>query len=408
MKKITLDTKIISAAPIGTPIDRHFTDTVMKKLDDFQPATDKISQGNPVLRFFVQLRRMPKFAVMILSIAALTLLGGTVYAVYKILWEQPNVTITTPSANQFGRSQVVAQLERCGEQANQVVFEAKIGNTLDRDEISKILQARCEMEVIRTVIGESNGQIGADEVPAIGTSRSSAVMLYPAAGKVVKIDDVRLSLAGDHHAPSEALILNEQTQFVVDGALASRNQIRQGDTVLFVKSITTSDTTKQNDNGQYVTEGVPTSSEILYVIKPSLPFEYYNASKQSLIAQRQACIGNPEDSCIQTQQVDLYTRSVNRNKNERRSIQGVITKHNGSQLTLQSSSGRIFTITTPLDIVDDFNAHKSSLYNNIKISEGDLLQVNYYSDITTLTTKNIESIQLGLDVALKGDEIKKY
>lgn len=401
------DTQLIASAPLDTAVDHNFTDLVMQGISRSQLVVSDLSTKPLGTPLFAQLRHIPKFAAIVIAAASLIALGGTAYAVYKVFWENPQVTTTNQVTNQFGRSQVVAQFENCGDQVSQAVFEVKIGNALDETEIGKILQARCELDTIRSAVGETAGQADAGKVPRVGVSKSSMVMLYPAAGQVSEISGTSLLIVGDQHAPSDPLVLNNKTQFIIDGALASRSQIVKGDTVLFVQNITTNDTTKQNDNGQYVTEGIPSSREVLYVIKPSLPYEYYNVGKQSLIAQRQACTGNPNDSCIQTQWVDIYTSSAVRS-GERRTVQGVITRHDGNTLTMQSSSGRIFTIATPSNIIDNFNTNKSSLYNNVNISEGDLLQASYYSDGASLTARNIESIQFGLDVALKSRSVDKY
>ncbi len=93
-------------------------------------------------------------------------------------------------------------------------------------------------------------------------------------------------------------------------------------------------------------------------------------------------------------------------------IQGTITELNGNTVKIQSSSGRIFILTTPYDIVADFNQNKSANYNGTRVAIGDMLQVRYIVDKDnsglSLDESQIISIQLALSIIQKGDPIQKY
>lgn len=415
MKKTSFEAQLIAAAPSNNAVDRHFTDKVMQKIHLMQMAAESVDSTDASRQpLFAKLRHLPRFAIVVLAIALLTLLGGSAYALYKTLWEQPNVTTGMPTTNQLGRKQFTASLEHCGDQNLEATFEVKAGNTLDPAEISKILQARCELEVIRNWSGENNPQPGASQKPTAGISQSSMVMVYPTAGKVASINGTSLSLTGDQHLPTEPLPLNKETQYVVGNSPATQDQIHTGDSVLFVENIALKQTTTETKPGQYNTTGIPTAHTITYVIKLDLPFEYYNSAKQNQVAERQACSGNPQDSCVQTQLVDLYSPSgmTKPGSGTAHIVQGIITELNGKTMKMQSSSGRVFTLTTPSDIVTDFNQHKSSLYDNTKVAVGDLLQVSYLANKNSsdleLDSSRIISIQLALSVVQKNDSVQKY
>lgn len=412
MKKVSFDTQLIASAPTNSTHDKSFTDRVMSKLKSLPAGVDFIPNKNTVMQsFFSRLSYLPKFVVVLLAVAALTLLSGTAYAAYKVLWEQPQVTTHIPTSNEFGRTQIVAKFENCIDQSNEATFEIKSGSKLDSTEVGEILQARCELMAIQNWSGENAVQPGSDRVPEEGVSQSSMVMVYPSASKVVSISNTELSLTGDEYAPEGSLDLNESTQFIANNTVTTRDQIRAGDTVLFVQNIVTNDLTARNENNEYVTSGMPTSREITYVIKVNLPFEYYNASKQNQIAQRQDCLGNTQDSCVQAQLIDLYSSSPSGHNTQKRTIQGIITEHKGNTITIQASSGRTFTINTPYDIVSKFNQNTAA-NNGLSIGQGDLIQASYIvkkdDKPLTLNDSNILSVQLGLNIIRKNDSVEKY
>ena len=97
---------------------------------------------------------------------------------------------------------------------------------------------------------------------------------------------------------------------------------------------------------------------------------------------------------------------------EFREIQGIITEYNGKTIKIQSSSGRVFTLTTPRDVIATFNQNRSTQYNNIKVEKGDLLIVQYAIDkgYTSLELGPVQlrSINLALNMIQKGDPVQKY
>lgn len=222
---------------------------------------------------------------------------------------------------------------------------------------------------------------------------------------------IRQVLNGDKHVPTKPLVLTKETRYIADNKLATRDQIHTGDSVLFVENILTKQVTTKDAAGHYNTAGVPAAHNITYVIKLDLPFEYYNSGKQSQVAQRKNCVGNSQDSCVQTQLIDLYQSSgVRSSAGNVRTIQGIITKLDGTTIQMRTSSGRTFSLTTPSNIVADFNQTKSADYNNTKVTVGDLLEARYTApkNDLALNPSQLISIQLVLNMPNKNAPIQKY
>lgn len=416
MKKIPFDTQLITAAPADSASDHDFTDKVMQNINTTNKATTHSPRykASPRGSFIARLSYMPKFAIFVLAVASLTLFGGTTYALYKILWTQPTITTQTPTTNQFGRTQVAVSVENCANQKTETAFEIKSGSTLNPGEISKILQARCELEVIRDWVGENIPHDNAGRMPTEGTSQLSTTMVYPVASKVESISDTKLVLTGNQDMAAKTLTLSNDTQYIANNSLTMQDAIQPGDSVIYVQDIITEQVTKKDSAGHYNATGTPISRTITYVIKADLPFEYYNPSKQNQISQRKECVGNAQDSCIQTQLVDLYSPSAAdvKSAGEAQLIQGLLIGHTGNTIKIKSSSGRIFTLSTSSDVIEEFNNTKSANYNELKVGVGDLLQVNYITsnDEAELTLDNaqIVSIQLALSMINKLDSVQKY
>lgn len=423
--KNDLSLLLIAARPDMYDSRIEFTDKVMSAIQSTEILSTRMRKMNVNKKetFIMKLRHLPTFVVIAIALGAVLLLGGTTYAIYKTLWKEPTVTVQKPITNQFGRTQVIASLENCGDQSAAATFEIKSGSTLDPSEIHKILQARCEMDIIRNWSGANMLGAGGSRQPVEGTSTAVMTMMSPVASKIVSIDATSLALTGDeYNTPKDPLALTAETQYIVDNQLSTVDKLMPSDAVVYVEEITSQVVTKKTPTG-YSSGGSPISRKTTHVVKVDLPFEYYGPSKQNQIAQREACSGNPQDSCVQTASVDLYEAPntvilkpdpLDKNKftNEMRSVQGVLTEYNGSTLKIKSSSGRLFTLETPSDIVANFNDNRSSNYNNTKVEVGDLIIVSYIVDKTytslSLNSSHIISINLGLSLIYKSDPIKKY
>lgn len=425
MKQLKFEAQLIAARPDNYATNKDFTDQVMAKIHSPEIISSYVRKMdvNKKETFFMKLRHLPKLAIIAIAVGGLIILSGTTYAVYKALWERPSVSVQAPTTNQYGRTQVIASFENCTNQSAATTFEIKAGSTLDPSEIDKILQARCEMEALRAWSGADKPPKGPS--PSMqeteGTYSQTMSMTSPVASKVVSITPTSLALTGDqYNTPKESLTLTNKTQYIVDNHESTIDQIHPGDSVLYVHDLTYNFVTKKTATG-YTTSSKATKQIVTHVVKTDLPFEYYGPGKQNQIAQREACMGNPQDSCVQTAAVDLYenypTTAIMPDENgqvpfDSREIQGIIIEHTGTLIKIQSSSGRIFTFTLPRDIISDFNRNRSTQYNNITIEKGDMLMVRYDVDKSSTSLKlgpsEIRSVYVALNMIQKGDPVQKY
>jgi hypothetical protein len=426
MNVLNFDALLLAAKPTSYSANSKFTDTVMQKVKHSEISSSSIRKMsvNKKETFIMKLKHLPKFAVIAIAVGGLLILSATTYAAYKLLWDRPSVTVQEPTTNQFGRTQVIASFENCANQSAATTFEVKAGSTLDPSEIGKILQARCELEALREWSGTNKAPKGPN--PAMqqteGTYTQTMRMTSPVASKVVSINPTSLALTGDqYNTPKDPLTLTDKTQYIVDNHESTIDQIRPGDNVLYVYDITNDFVTKKTATGYSTSSTSAKDMAVTHLVKVDLPFEYYGPSKQNQIAEREACMGNPQDSCVQTAAVDLYenypTTVTLPNSNgeppfDSREIQGIIIDHSGTTVKIQSSSGRTFTITTPSDIITNFNLYRSAEYNNITVQKGDLLMVRYAVDKSStsleLSSSEIRSVYVALNMIQKGDPIQKY
>lgn len=417
---------LVAARPDRYSVKGDFTDRVMVGIRSSEIFSGHIRRMNVNKKetFIMKLRHLPKLAIIAIAVGGLVVLSGTTYAAYKLLWERPSVTIQEPTTNQFGRTQVIASFKNCTDQSAATTFEIKAGSTLDPSEIGKILQARCELEALREWSGTNKPPRGPN--PSMqqteGTYSQTMRMTSPVASKVVSINETSLALIGDqYNTPKDPLVMTDKTQYIVDNHESTIDQIQPGDTVLYVFDVTYDFVTKKTATGYNTSSTAAKEVTITHLVKVDLPFEYYGPGKQNQISKREACMGNPQDSCVQSAAIDLYenypTEPILPDSNgevpfDSREIQGIVIDHNGTTLKIQSSSGRVFILTTPRDIVYDFNRDRSAEYNNVTIQKGDLLMVRYAVDKSStsleLGPSEIRSVYVALNMIQKGDPIQKY
>jgi hypothetical protein len=432
MKNYTFEQLCIGAAPMDGHLNIAFADEVMQRIQQTNPSSlekavrraDKQRKAS----MFATLRHLPKFALVLLAFLTLLTVTGTAYAIYT-LWPKPVVHTSQAVQNQFGRTQVIASFENCASQPQNSTFEIKTNSTLSPDELPKVLQARCEMNEIEK--WAHSNKITSDRLARSPDGRRTTqagdveewTNLSSVGSKVVSITPTSLSLTGDeYNTPKDPLTLTPETKFIVNGNDAAREDIRPGDAVLFIKW----------DKYQYQNKHTPVQekpvlmsetldSKVLYVIKVDLPFEYYGPIKQNQIIERKACSGNPEDSCLDGggvvlyEDLDIYQQHGGQILDQTaaiKTVQAIIQSHDGNVVTAKSSSGRIFTVTLPWDIISSFNTARNSGYNNVKIGVGDILDITYLEKTdehaTSLDAHKIAGVNVVIDFINKGDPIKKY
>lgn len=339
MDKITIEQALI-ASQTGSAQNNNFTERVMKSIKNKRRLT---------LPFNIP-SKFAKLAMALVAICCAVLTTGATYAAYQ-LWLNPSVEVQSTSQNQ-----ILATFTNCSTTAS-ARYEIKSGSSLSLEEISQILQARCEISAIQSW---RNSQ-GANDNEQVMES-SEAYLVNSISGSKVSLQSSNLD---------KDVTVTNKTQFFVNGISSGADSIQVGDAVFYVELGT------YNQGSGY-----PTKSDLLAIFKMDLPIEAYSVSKQNLVSERTACLGNPDDFCLaDSASIDVYPRgsegtSLGGSSGDLYEIQGKILSVSQEGFTLQGSSGALYQIATPLNIIDEFNQKSSSDYG-VSIEVGDQLSVFY-------------------------------
>lgn len=231
-------------------------------------------------------------------------------------------------------------------------------------------------------------------------------------------DDNSITFASqpNYGQPETTLAVLPNTRFIVDGHDASAKTIIADDPVVYITSNISHIVPNDNCNEQNCHASVQsTKATLVAVVKLSQPIRYYDQHAWSSLTEIIPCQGNPNDDCLtgNAAAIDLYQDFGNTDPNaQMKEIQGFITAINGPSVTIKSSSGSLFTITTPTDIVTDFNTNRSAGYNNKTVKIGSGLSVRYMENpkqhSKAIPGTSTLSVQLQLEMVSKGGPINAY
>jgi hypothetical protein len=380
MAEITPDQALLATYKVSDGVNTAFVNRVMESIESTQQS-----------HFFATLRHMPKFALIIAAIVGVLVISGTAYAAYQ-LWLKPHVSVQQFEPNQQGRQEALVAFQNCKDTKN-ARYEVKNGAGLNAEKVEQLLQARCEMDAINE--WAYNTHPTKVDVPPIA---------YPGAFTVIKIDGNDITLDGT--TEDITVTTNDKTMTIIDGIPAGMSSLKVGDTVTFVQKYT-----YNRENGQ------PTSRELLGVITLQLPGEFYETTMQNMVAKRAECHGNTTESCVQGSSIDVYPRNGESNAapvepGERFELQGRIVEHDGKTVRLKASSGAIYTINAPTDIIENFNTQHGPNYGGLRIEVGDMLSVLYTKkwgeDPKNVNANQLRTATLLVEMLNKQDGYKKY
>ncbi|MCL2037421.1 hypothetical protein FWG95_00195 [Candidatus Saccharibacteria bacterium] len=418
MSDVLLLTKLVIARPDDSPVDEAFTSRVMQKVTS-QNLAAKLPGKSPHRGRFGRL----SFAkVLIIAILSLVLLGGGTFVAAEIisrLYPQPSVEIEKTTKSPSGRTAIFFNVNDCKIDSNQTAYyEIKRGSDLTTDDVQKILQAQCEMKAIGEAFGEGlmplssklpMEQAGVYEVGETGHMMHSAAT-------VASLNHNELTYV-DEYDEQTTITLTEKTNYVVDGAAAAKSDIKAGDVITVVSNVKMKYTVTLKEGGSSA-QGEAISSTPTHVVKLSLPAKYYRYDLFNQLTARDVCNANPQDICSHGASVDLYLKGTPDmalgDTVEAREISGTLISHNGASFQIKSSSGRIFTVTTPSDIITSFNRNQSAKYNNATVEIGDTIQIIYMADRNQPDDRNLnpeQLIHISLSLEMlnaKTDPIQKY
>ncbi len=421
MKDSRFEALLHAARPHTAPRNTEFTDKVMSSIKSHEifSAHVRNMSVNKKETLFMKFRHLPKFAIIAIALGALLLVSGGAYAAYQLLWQKPEVHVSEPTTSVSGREEVVISLAQCGDGAGLGSrYELKKNATIRAEDVPKVLEARCELAAINTWAQKAFLPEGY-RAPFHNDREYDALEVYVASATHIKTRDVSsITFEGQNkynlaevtiHTPSSV-------RYIADGKEVTSNDISSNDPVVYITKSKTH-MVPQNCTPQHCSiQPTELSKELVAVVKLSLPFEYYDQLAWQSLTERQVCMGNPSDSCLTgySGAIDIYVGSAQvTNQAIMKEIQGVITAIEGKTITLRSSSGSTFTVTTPTDAVSIYNTNKANQYYDGKtVKVGSSVSITYAEDKAThsknIQAKDLMYVQLKTEVVSKGDKPSAY
>ena len=412
MKTDDFEGKLISARPDNYKINRHFTDNVMKKLNSAEIILASTRNMNVTKKetFIMKIKHLPKLAIIAIAAGTLLILSGTAYATYQLLWPKPSVELTELNTSISGREEALLSTKECGPLDAQR-YELKRDATITADRIPAIVRAQCELTSIQTWAQSTFSPDRTKDPREFGESYVDTAVRVSMATKLDKKSDDSITFKEDSTYGQGPVTfgVTKNIKYIVDGKEGSASSINTGDAVVYV--VTAKIQMNQTSEGSYSGGGMPEQT-LVAVVKLTMPFEDYDQFAWQSLSQREACYGNPAENCVAGgASIDLYMGNLDSSDGLIvKEIQGVVTALNGTKTSIRSSSGTIYTINTPTDVISSYNKNKATqYYNNQKVEIGNSLSVKY-SEREDENSKDIKASNMVfmIEIISKGDPVKAY
>jgi len=419
MKTFNFDLNLVQAAPKMNTIDIAFTDKVMANLPNIQTFSTHIHSKRKQTVWY-RFRHLPKFAVVLLALAALFIASTVTYAVVETI-KQANVKVEKSGVNEFGRKELTVAFDSCAEQEkNGTTYELKKDSGLSTEDGAKVLQAQCERDAISSWIRKdpalsketTDPQYGPLELNFTGT-----------VGKFQSLSDEGISIRATPAFTADEqrgrlLPLPKDARIVEAGTVIDRKDLKPGDSLLYFSP----DRAKP----------FAVDAKNIVVFKLNLDAKYYSLDMQSYIRVRKACPGNPSRSCLDSNHINMVTLIVAQTGNagwqdgqEGRMLEGRVVSWNDNEIKLDVGKGVIYTIQTDSNVIDTYNRSKvyglasfDNIYaktdpEDLKIRVGDSLQIGYNEPkgqfSSTITWKQMSGINLMVERKTDNiDMLRKY
>ena len=417
MKDLNFDALLLAAKPDGYSSDTKFTDMVMQKVQHSEILSSAIRKMdvNKKETLIMKFKHLPRIAIVAIALGALVIVSTGAYAAYQLLWAKPEVHVIESKTSVSGRDEVLLATSGC-DTASSKRYELKKGATIEADRISAVVQAQCELQAIGDWAQQSYGDQEMTDLNSLETDskpvRQTTVVTSMATHLQTKQGKSFTFAALDKYGwPQATLKANNDVKYIVDGKNSLADEIREGDPVVYVATGTLSMT--RNQNGSIDTDNNPDRT-LVAVIKLSMPFEDYDQFAWQSLSERETCYGNPNDDCIAGgASIDLYMGGGNAGisgSTIMKEIQGNVVGFNGKKTSIRSSSGTVFTVTTPTDVVSDYNTNKASrYYNNQKVILGSSISVQYVENKDAHATDiSAAYMRFQIELVSKGDPVKAY
>lgn len=412
MKYDNFERKIIASRPNGYEMNHSFADKVMEKINHPEILSNRIRTMNVTKKetFMTKLKHLPKIAVVAIVLGAILILSGTAYATYQLFWAKPSVHLEQLTTSTSGREEAILSTNECGPLTAQH-YELKKGATITADRIPAIVQAQCELKSIDSW-AQSVYQDVSTPQPKDGSPYDETFARVSMATHLQSIqkDSITFAAIDKYQMPATTFATSPSVKYIVNGKEDSLSSIHTGDVVAYV--VTSKLHLTQTKDGGYSGGGMPAQT-LVAVVKLSMPFEDYDQLAWQSLSERSPCYGNPDDNCIAGgASIDLYMGGSSKipEGTMMKEIQGVVTAFDGPTVTIKSSSGTLFRVTTPTDVITDYNVNKAAQhYNNQKVIIGSSIDVNYTeAEDQHATDINASYMRFMIELVSKGDPVKAY
>ncbi len=397
MKDTVFDARLVAARPTGAGSeDSEFTDKVMARVRSAEIFSNAVRKTSVTKKetLFMKIRHLPKIAIAALAAGALLLVAGTTYAVVKTVSDLTQVKVNQSGTNEFGREQLTVEFDSCDEQKKEgTTYELKRGSDLSAEDGKKVLQAKCDIDVVTSWI--RNDRQSLEKMG--GTDRA----LFRMVGSLNTADTVKGIQDKNLVLERRARTLPNNVRVVEGSKVVPLESVKPGDTVLYFIPAQYGD--------QYNTE----ETDGMVIFKLSLPAKYYSLDYQSYVNARSACDGNPERICLQSNGINQTTLIVTSggglpsmsDPRSQKTIQGRVVSYDATSIKLDAGKGVIYIVQTPRNIVDQYNQDRvyglasfDSIYaktspEDLKIKVGDSLSI-YYLEAANESSLNLSWSQI--------------
>lgn len=417
VKDLEFEKLLLAAKPDTYSANSKFTDTVMRGIQHSEILSSAVRKMdvNKKETFIMGFKHLPRIAIVAIALGALVVVSTGAYAAYQLLWAKPEVHVIESKTSVSGRDEVLLSTSGC-DTASSTRYELKKGATIGADRISAVVQAHCELQAIENWAQQSYGDQVMPDLNGLETGskpiRETIVVTSMATHLQTKQGN-SYTFAGlnKYGWPESTLKANNNVIYIVDGKNSTADKIKVGDPVVYVATGNISMT--RNQNGSIDTDNNPDRT-LVAVIKLSMPFEDYDQFAWQSLSEREICYGNPNEDCVAGgASIDLYTAGGNAGisgSTIMKEIQGNVVGLNGDKTSIRSSSGTVFTVTTPTDVVSDYNTNKAArYYNNQKVILGSSISVQYTEDKDAHATEiSAAYMRFQIELVSKGDPVKAY
>lgn len=412
MKHDTFERQLISARPDTSLVNQEFTDAVMEKIAHPEIFASQIRSMNVTKKetFMTKFKQLPRLAIIAIALGGLLLVSGTAYAAYQLFWAKPLVQLDQTGTSPSGREEVRLSLKQCGNVSTQQ-YELKRDATITADRIPAVVQAQCEIRAIEAWAQETYGEpytVPPQDVESY--EQLSVFVSMPTRLESKQQDLLTFAALSKYSTAREVFTPTDTVRYINNGQESELSSINQGDPVVYVMK--TKMTLTKVGEGRFSGGGMP-DKELVAVVKLSMPFEDYDQFAWQSIAEREICYGNPNENCVAGgASIDLYMGggAPAAEGAMMKEIQGVVTAIDGKTVSLQGSSGAIYRVTAPTDVIGDYNMNKAAQhYNNQKVVIGSSISAQYYEQERE-QSKDIDAayMRFMIELVSKRDPVRAY